>query len=186
MIQRTALATTLSALLLGACTTPPPCPPVEEHFQHPVLSIPQEADANIALVEGYLNAMISANADGIRGAVAPDFYANNTWFPEDSSDVEGVIKNWMKNDSTRTDQKISKVYAQCIQVADGNEYPGQWVQYWGRYSAKDNETGKPFETKFILDANVKDGKLVKSYLWFDRLSAFHQTGKTPPAAPATK
>jgi ketosteroid isomerase-like protein len=184
--QRTALITALATVLVGACTTPPPCPPAVEHYQHPVFSIPAETDANIALAESYLMAVISADADAIRASVAPGFYSNNTFVPADSSDVEEVIANWMRIDSTRTDQKIIKDYAQSIEVAEGNDYHGQWVQYWGKYSATDNATGKPFQVKFIFDCNVKDGKLVKSYMWFDRLSSFHQLGIAPPAAPAAK
>ena len=178
--------TILGATLLGACTSPAPCPPAEEHYTHPVYSIPMETDANIALVESYLNAVISADADAIRASVAPGFYSNNTFVPADSSDVEEIIANWMRIDSTRTDQKIVKDFAQSIQVAEGNEYPGQWVQYWGKYSAMHNATGKPLEVKFLFDANVKDGKLTKAYMWFDRLASFHQLGIPPPEAPAAK
>jgi len=39
--------------LLMACSQP--CPPAPEHFTHPVLSVPPEADANMAVVEGFLN-----------------------------------------------------------------------------------------------------------------------------------
>jgi hypothetical protein len=185
-IPKSAFAAALGGLLITACSTADPCPQAAEHFTHPIFSIPAEADANIALAENHLNALITVDAAAIRASVAPNFYANNTWFPEDSSDVEGVIQNWSRNDSTRTDQKISKVYAQSIEVADGHEYPGQWVQYWGTYSATDKASGKPFKAKFILDANVKDGRLIKTYLWFDRLSGFHQLGKTPPEAPVAK
>lgn len=179
-------AVALGGLLFTACSSPEPCPPAAEHFKHPVYSIPAETDANIALVESYLNAVISADADAIRASVAPGFYSNNTFVPADSSDVEEVIANWMRIDSTRTEQKIVKDFAQSIQVAEGNEYPGQWVQYWGKYTAMHNATGKPFEVKFLFDANVADGKLTKAYMWFDRLSGFHQLGIPPPEAPATQ
>lgn len=171
----------MTAVSLAACTTPSPCPPAEEHFKHPVFSIPAEADANIALAENFINALLRADVEAIRAAVAPGYYGNNTFIPSDSSDVEGMIATWMHNDSTRTDQKMTKDLARSIEIAEGNEYPGQWVQYWGTYSATDNGTGKPYEVKFIFDANVKDGKLVKSYLWFDRLSSFHQMGVDPPS-----
>lgn len=180
-IQTTLLHATLGALLLTACSTPPPCPPVVEHFEHPVFSIPAEADANIAVVENHLNALITANETEIRASVGEGFYANNTWLPADSSDLEGVVAEWLQNDSTRTDQRIKKVSAQSIQIAEGNAYPGQWVQYWGDYSATDKATGKPYTVVFMLDAQVKDGKLVKSYLHYDRLSVFHQLGIDPPS-----
>lgn len=181
MHQRTIIAATFAALLLGSCTTPAPCPAVVDHFEHPVFSVPPEADANITAVENHLNALITANAAGIRASVGVGFYANNTWIPADSSDVNGVVTQWMNNDSTRTDQRIKKVFAQSIQIAEGNAYPGQWVQYWGDYSATDKATGKPYTVVFMLDAQVKDGKVVKSYLHYDRLSVFHQLGVDPPS-----
>ena len=122
----------------------------------------------------------------IRAAVGPGFYSNNTWLPADSTDVEGVITRWQRNDSTRADQTVKKHFAQSIRVAEGNDYPGDWVQYWGDYSATDKESGKPFTVKFLADAQVKDGKLVKIYTHYDRLSIFRQLGKTPPEAEPAK
>lgn len=185
-MQTTLLNSALAALLLTACTTPPPCPPVVEHFEHPVFSIPAEADANIAAVEGYLNALITANDPGIRASVGAGFYANNTWLPADSSDVDGIVDQWMQHDSTRSDQRIKRTFAQAIQIAEGNAYPGHWVQFWGEYSATDKATGKPYTALFMLDAHVKEGKLVKTYLHFDRLSVFNQLGIAPPAPAAEK
>mgnify|MGYP001342084808 CR=1 FL=1 len=186
-IQHIAPSVVLTSLLFAACTTPPaPCPPVEEHFVHSLSSIPPEADANIAVVEGYLTALTKADADAIRAAAAPNFYANNTFTPADSSDVEGVIADWLRNDSTRSDQRIERVFAECVRVADGNEYAGDWVHYWGTYSATDKATDKPYQVPFFYDARVQDGKITKSYTYFDRLSVFHQLGIAPPPAPAAK
>lgn len=178
------LGTAIASTLFIGCSQP--CPPAAEHFEHAVFSIPAETDANIAAVERYLNALITADAAGIRAAVGPGFYANNTWVPADSSDVEGVVANWIKNDSTRADQKFKKTFAQGIQIAEGNDYPGQWVQVWGDYSATDKATGKPFVVKVLVDAQVKEGKLVKIYSHYDRLSVYQQLGTAPPAAPEAK
>jgi hypothetical protein len=68
----------------------------------------------MALAENYMKTLITADAATIRASVAPDICANKTWIPEDSSDVEGVITNWTRNDSTRTDQMITRGYAQSI------------------------------------------------------------------------
>ena len=135
----------------------------------------------MAVVESYLNALIKADEAAIRASVAPGFYANNTFTPPDSSDVEGVIANWIGNDSTRTDQKMEKVFAECVTVAEGNEYAGDWVHFWGTYSATDKATGKPYKVPFFYDARVEDGKITKSYTYFDRLSVFNQLGIAPPA-----
>jgi ketosteroid isomerase-like protein len=146
-------------------------------------SIPESADANIAVVENHLNALITANADGIRSTTAPGFYANNTFTPADSSDTDGVIAHWMKNDSARTDQKIEKVFAECVSVAAGDEYAGDWVHFWGTYSAINKAAAKPYKVPFFLDCRVEDGKITKSYLYYDRLSVYHQLGIAAPSAP---
>ena len=133
-----------------------------------------------------MNAVISADAAKIRAAVGPGFYSNNTWEPADSMDVDGVIADWTENDSTRTEQKVRKTFAQSIQIAEGNDYPGQWVQYWFDYSATDKATGKPFIVKVLMDAQVKDGRVVKEYAHYDRLSVYRQLGITPPTEPEAK
>ena len=97
--------------------------------------------------------------------------------------MEEVIANWQKNDSTRSDQKLKTIFAECVTVAEGDEYAGDWVHYWAEYSATDNATGKPYTVPFFYDARVEDGKLTKSYTYFDRLSVFHQLGIDPPPAP---
>jgi len=184
-IRNTTFTFAIPGLLLAACSAPQPCPPVEVHFVHPVSSIPPEADANIAVVEGYLNALVTLDVAAIRAATAPGFYANNTYTPPDSSDVEGVISAWMHNDSTRSDQKLEKVFAECVRVAPGNEYAGDWVHYWGTYYATDKATGKPFRVPFFYDGRVEDGKITKSYTYLDRLSVWNQLGVAPPV-PATR
>ncbi len=181
--SNSAIAVPLLAMLFVACTEPAPCPPPEEHFEHPVMSISPDIDANIAVVEGYMQGIVNADEAAIRAALAPGFYSNNTWLPADSSDVDKIVKAWMKNDSTRSDQKITKVVASCTRVAEGNEYAGDWVHYWGRYSATDNETGKSYVVPLFFNTRVENGQMTKAYAYYDRLSIFHQLGTTPPAAP---
>ncbi len=55
-----------------------------------------------------------------------------------------------------------------------------------RAPATDKALGKPYTVKFLLDAQVKEGKVVKTYLHFDRLSVFNQLGIAPPAPTAKK
>lgn len=180
-----AAAASLVALLFAACSEPAPCPPPEEHFEHAVVSISPDIDANIAVVEGYLQGLVSADEAAIRGALAPGYYSHNTFLPADSSDADKVVAAWMRNDSTRSDQKVTQRAASCTRVAEGNEFAGDWVHYWGRYSATDVATGKPYVVPFFLNARVENGKMTTAFTYFDRLSVFHQLGTTPPPAPGT-
>ena len=140
------------ALLFAACQAP--CPEPEEHFEHPVLSISPDIEANVAVVDGYMAALVAGDEAGIRAALAPDFYGHNSFVPADSSSVDEVVENWLKNDTTRSDQKITKLVASCERVAEGNEFAGDWVHYWGRYSATDIATGKSYEVPLFFNTRV--------------------------------
>lgn len=172
-----------ASLLLAACSQP--CPPAPEHFTHPVLSVPPEADANMALVEGFLNACIKADVPAMRAALAPDYHEMLQVTPEDTSDVEKTIADWIRIDSTRTDQQLTTDAIEAIRYASG-KWEGDWVHFWGSYSATHKATGKPFKVPFFFDTQLKDGKLLRAYVYYDQLSVYHQLGIAPPAPDETK
>lgn len=164
--------------LLVACQEP--CPEPEEVWQHDVMSVSPDIDANIALVEGYLAALTAADEAGIRAALAPDFWGHNTFVPADSSQADEIVANWLKNDTTRSDQKITRVAASCERVAEGNRFAGDWVHYWGTYSGTNIELGKSYVVPIFFNTRVEDGKMMESYVYYDRLAIFHQLGIDPP------
>lgn len=173
------LIAALGTTMLVACSQP--CPPVPEHFTHPVLSVPPEADANMAVVEGFLNACIKADAAGMRAVMAPGYHELLQTVPEDTSDAEKTIADWIAIDSTRTDQKLSIDAIEAFRYASG-KWEGDWVHVWASYSATHKAPGKPFTVPFFFDTQLKDGKLLRSYIYYDMLSAYNQLGIAPPAA----
>jgi ketosteroid isomerase-like protein len=173
----------LSTTLLLACSQP--CPPAAEHFTHPVLSVPPEADANMALVEGFLNACLKADTAAMRAAMAPDYHELLQTVPEDTSDVQEAIATWLAIDSTRTDQKLTTDAIEAIRHASG-KWEGDWVHFWGSYSATQKSTGKSFKVPFFFDSQLKDGKLQRSYMYYDLLSVYNQLGIAPPTAVEAK
>ena len=170
--------TAAATLLIAACQTP--CPEPEEHWEHPVLSVSPDIDTNIAIVQSYMNGIITADEEAIRNATAENFISYSQRVPMDSATVDEVVEGWQKNDSTRSDQNIEIIAASCERVASGNKYAGDWVHYWGRYSATDNATGKHYEVPFFSNTFMENFKMVESYVYFDRLSVFHQLGVDPP------
>ncbi|MGB3527260.1 MAG: hypothetical protein WBB32_14970 [Flavobacteriales bacterium] len=63
-----------------------------------------------------------------------------------------------------------------------------WIcdPYWGEYKATHKATGKRFVVPFFFDTQLKDGKLLRAYIYYDMLSVYDQLGIAPPAAPANK
>lgn len=180
--QHTLLAAT-AATLLVACSGP--CPPTPDHFAHAVLSVPPETDANIALVEGFLNACIKADEAGMRAAMAPGYHELLQTVPEDTSDVEKIIADWIAIDSTRADQQLTIDAAEGIRYSSG-KWEGDWVHLWGTYQATHKASSKTFKVPFFFDTQLKDGKLLRSYMYYDMLSVYNQLGIAPPAPAAAK
>ena len=175
---KTLMIALASGLLMAACQQP--CPEVEEHWHHDVLSISPDIDTNIAIVHAYMNGLITADEEAIRNATAPEFFSVAQRVPADTSTVDEIVEAWSKNDTTRSDQSIKTIAASCERVAEGEEYAGDWVHFWGRYSATDNATGKSYEVPYFFNARIENYKLVEGYSYFDRLSVFHQLGVDPP------
>lgn len=172
-----------ASALLFACSQP--CPPVPEHFTHPQYSIPPEIDANIALVHGYLEACIKADAGGMRAATDPSYIEHEMLTPVDSMGIDSVIAGNLAIDSLRSGQMLSDISADGVRYATG-EWAGDWVNFFADYSATDKKTGKSFRIPIFFNAQVKNGKLVRSYLYFDRLSVYRQIGVAPPMPAGTK
>ncbi len=182
--MKTRSSLVLSALvLLTACSQP--CPPVPEHFTHPLLSVPPEADANMAVVQGFLDACIKADTVAMRAAMAPGYHELLQIVPEDTTDANGTIADWVRIDSTRTGQQLTTNAVEAICYASGI-WEGDWVHYWGTYKATIKSTGKSFTLPFFFDTQLKDGKMLRSYTYYDRLSVYRQLGITPPMADEKK
>lgn len=183
MLLRAILHSATIAALFVSCSAP--CPPAEVHFAHPVLSVPPEADANRAVVEAFLNACIMADTVAMRAAMAPGYHELLQTVPEDTSDADKTISDWVRIDSSRTDQKLTVDAIEAIRYASG-KWEGDWVHVWGTYSALHKATGKTFKLPFFFDSQLKDGKLLRSYMYYDELSVYKQLGVAPPMVPETK
>lgn len=60
------------------------------------------------------------------------------------------------------------------------------VHFWGTYSATHQGTGKNFTEPFFFDTQLKDGKMLRSYVNYDLLFVYQQLGRTLTPAPGAK
>ena len=170
--------------LLGtvACTAPAPPPAAAQPEVKPApVAISPAADANIAVVQAYLDGLVKADAAAIHAATNADFMSYTTWMPADSANVDSVIAGWQYRATKDTDQKLDKTAALSVSVAPGQQFAGDWVYYWGTYSATDKSLNKPYKVPFFCTALMANGKISKDWTYYDRLAIFHQLGVAPPA-----
>lgn len=139
------------------------------------------ADADIKLVDGYLNLLISGNADKANSQLA-DNYMGYGPSPADSSNAEQTVNSWKENYKTQLNRKIDFLAIITVRILSGN-YKGDWVDVWGNYSC--NVNGKDITFPFQYAAKVDNGKIIGDVIYYDNLYIVKKLGYivTPPEMP---
>ena len=137
------------------------------------------ADADIKLVSDYVDNLVAGQIDKAVSVLAANFKGFGSSTGKDSGDAKMVAESWKQNDSVQTNRKAEYVVATFV-VKQG-ELAGHWVEMWGTYSFTEN--GKDVKFPYQYSAHLKDGKIDRDYIYFDRLSILEALGYTitPPA-----
>ena len=77
-----------------------------------------------------------------------------------------IIAGWIANHKVRTNQKNDYV-KHTWRVVEG-EYLGDWVAVWGTYSYTQN--GVDIELPYQFTAQVDEGKIQRSIIYYDKLA----------------
>jgi ketosteroid isomerase-like protein len=136
------------------------------------------ADADIKFVSDYVDRLVAGEVDKAVSMLASNYKAFGPSI-NDSADAKMIAESWKHNDSVQTNRKADYVVATFI-VKQG-ELAGHWVEMWGTYSFTEN--GKEVRFPYQYSAHLKDGKIDRDYIYYDRLSILEALGYTitPPA-----
>lgn len=136
------------------------------------------ADADIKLVSDYVHNLVAGEVDKATSMLASNYKGYGPG-PGDSSTVQTVNAGWKQSDSLQLNRKDDFVTA-TFNVKSG-DLAGHWVEMWGTYSFTEN--GKDVKFPYQYSAHLKDGKIDRDYLYYDRLYILTTLGYTltPPA-----
>lgn len=137
-----------------------------------------DADADIKLVSDYVNMLIAGDVEKATSMLTSNYMAYGPG-PADSANIQQTIDSWKENYARQTNRKIDFVPA-TFYVKSG-EQEGHWVTTWGTYSF--TQEGKDIKLPYQYTAHVKDGKIDKDVIYFDRLQILQTLGFTitPPS-----
>ena len=135
------------------------------------------AEADMAVVGAYVNALIGGDLEKAKALLAPGFRGYGP-SPADSVTAESVMAEWRENYKTHSDRKVSFV-TQTFRVTAGN-LQGDWVSMWGDYVF--TISGKTISLPYQMTARVKNGKIDTERIYYDRMYIMQQLGYTltPP------
>lgn len=135
------------------------------------------ADADIKVVDSFLNSLISGDLDKAKSLLAENFKGYGP-APTDSSTVEQTITNWKENYKKQLNRKVDFVTA-TFRVLSGI-HEGDWVSLWGNYSF--TQDGINISLPFQYTARVADGKITGDIVYYDNMYILQTLGYkvTPP------
>lgn len=134
-----------------------------------------EVDMKVAM--DYVKFCAEGKLDELKAILSDNYIAYGPG-PKDSLNTEQLINQWKENYKVQSNRKVDQI-TQTFRVLSGN-LQGDWVNLWGTYSFTQN--GKDLTLPFQLTAQVKDGKLERSTIYYDQLSILEELGftVTPP------
>ena len=146
----------------------------------PVVYNPNSA-TYIAAVQSLVDAMLAGDSTAITELTTEDFISIYVTNPMDTVNKENFIKDWVSFQTLRSDQQNERLAVSCLKVNEGN-YIGDWVQYWGNYSANLVDMDTSLFIPYFINLKLSDGKISKMYSYYDRVPIWQAVGYqiTPP------
>jgi hypothetical protein len=135
------------------------------------------AEADMKTVSDYTNALVSGDLKKAKSLLAKTYMSYGP-SSTDSSDVNQEMANWEENYTRHSDRKVAFV-TQTFKVVSGPQ-KGSWVSLWGTYTFTVN--AKILTLPIQITSSVSNGKMLKSFVYFDNLAIYQQLGYTltPP------
>ncbi len=131
----------------------------QESVQNPT----EEED--IKVVTDYIDALTTNKMDIAASLMADDHIGSGPSAGETQTKAE-TIESWKENHKVRTNQKNDYVRNSFRVV--GGDLEGDWVSVWGTYTFTQN--GIDMELPYQYTAEVKNGKIKRSILYYDKLA----------------
>lgn len=146
------------AILISACTTSN-----------------NSAKQNIKVVEKYQEAISNHDVEGMKALLADNYVAYGPSIG-DSMKRDDAILNWDYN-MQNLYKKLEFKRAEIIAISNyEGKVPGNWVSSWGKLYVKFMDRGNEAtiwsNTIYLID----DGKIQKSYIFFNEADALRQAG----------
>ena len=135
----------------------------------------QHQEANVQLVEKYVQAVENLDHDAMEDLLADDYIGFGPSHGDSINKVD-AIDNWKKNVETLYETiKYNKSRNMAVSVPDG-ENQGEWVSNWAELNIKYKEDFGEVTIWANSIYKVENGKIVKSYTFYNEADALEQLG----------
>ncbi len=141
-------------------------------------------EANMALVNSFIDAIITNKPDALKSLVTDDYMFRGP-SAKDSVNVDQLAANWAAVDSLRTNQDPGIIVMTSL-VANEGDLKGDWVHVWGTYTANVKGSDFSYNVPWHQVHQIDNGKIARTRTWYDRLDSALEMGTVVPAPPKKK
>ena len=139
-----------------------------------IVALSKNADENVAVLNDYLDALVTGDLDRARALLAADYQEHGPGY-EKPMNAGQAIDSWQSSLNQRTDHRITDRRTLAYREKSGlNE--GDWVMGWGVYHWKEKASGAMVELPYQITAQVNDGKLQEARYYYDRATVRDKMG----------
>lgn len=139
-----------------------------------IVALSKNADENAAVLNNYLDALVTSNLDRARSLLAANYQEHGPGY-EKPMNAEQAIDSWQNSLNQRTDHRITDRRTLAYREKSGlNE--GDWVMGWGVYHWKEKAGGAMVDLPYQISARVSDGKLEEARYYYDRATVRDKMG----------
>lgn len=154
----------LGTLIILVVACKPPIGDAETAQLPQTHTVSSGAEQNIALVHKFLEAQIQGDGVAMMNYMNEDFLSRNP--AGDTLRRVEYIENWSSLSETRSNQDLG-IFATNGQSVNEGPLTGEWVMFWGTYTAIDNQVERSYEILWHADFLVEDGKISRVISYFD-------------------
>jgi ketosteroid isomerase-like protein len=129
------------------------------------------ATEDIKVVSDYIDALMTNKMDVVSSLVADDHVGMGPANGDTQTKAE-LVANWTEYNKIRTNQKND--YVRNSFRVNGGDLAGDWVSVWGTYSFTEN--GIDIILPYQYTAQVENGKILKSAIYYDNLAIAEMRG----------
>jgi ketosteroid isomerase-like protein len=139
-----------------------------------VITLSKNADQNVAILNEYLDALVSGNGAQAGTYLAPDY---REYGPSHDAPLnrEQALVSWDASSSQRTAQSITDRRTLAWREKSGPQ-EGEWVMGWGVYHWKDKANGTDIDMPYQITARVNSGQLTEAHYYYDRAAVRDKMG----------
>jgi ketosteroid isomerase-like protein len=138
-------------------------------------SQPDNSQANVALVEQYLQAVDNNDYELMASLLADDYLGLGPSI-DDSTNKEQALANWKWNSENlyeEVDFERTQTFATTIEEG---QYAGEWAYNWAYANIKYKDGSGPVELMLNAVYKIEDGKIARTRTFYNEADVWEQLG----------